>query len=704
MSITTGRVAAVGTGPARLDGPAKATGAAPYAADQPVIRPAYLHAVGSTIARGRVTGVDASAAERVAGVIVVLSHENAPRLVCAADRNLWVLQSPEVRYRGQFVAAVLAESPEAAREAAALVQVRYAAEPHDVTLSGDRPDLYAPATVNPALATDTALGDVVAALAAAAVTVDARYTTPPEFHNPIEPHTCVATWADPGGNDRLTLYDANQGASRVQYALAPVLGLDPERITVVSPFVGGAFGSKVRPKPHQVLACLAARMAGGRAVRFALTRPQMFTVAGYRPPTIQRVRLGADGDGRLAAIAHDCVSSTSTVLEYAEQTALATRTMYAAPARRTTHRLARLDVPAATVMRAPGEAPGMFALESAMDELAAACGLDPVELRVRNEPPADPETGLPYSSRHLLACLREGARRFGWAARDPLPRARERDGWLIGTGVAGATYPMYGRPEGSGSTARITALGAGRYRVEIGASDIGTGAWTALAQIAANALGVDLDAVDLRIGDSTLPRAGAAAGAMGTSNWGTAIHAAAGELRARHSTEPPAGARAQATDPGNPYLGTHALHAFGAQFAEVRVRADTGEVRVPRLLGVFDVGRVINTRTGRSQLIGGMTMGLSMALHESGDLDPRHGRIANGDLAAYHIAVHADAGAIEAFCLGEPDPYYNPMGAKGLGEIGIVGTAAAIANAVHHATGARVRDLPITPDKLLPAR
>jgi len=471
---------------------------------------------------------------------------------------------------------------------------------------------------------------------------------------------------------------------------------------VIAPYVGGGFGSKVFPHPHVILAVMAAQMTR-RPVKLALTRQQMFALAGYRTPTIQRMRLGAERDGQLTAIAHDVVEQIARIHEFAEPTAVPTRVMYAAPNRRTTHRLARLDVPANSWMRAPGECPGMFALESAMDELALACGLDPIELRIRNEPAVDPETGLPFSSRGLVACLREGAQRFGWAPHDPQPRARRDGPWLVGTGVAASTYPAIQFP----ATARVGVDRAGRYRVGIAASDIGTGAWTVLAQIAADALEVPPERVQLEIGDSSLPRAFMATGSTGTGSWGWAIFNAATALRARLHEEyggivPAEGLEASGAFDTNPEAQQFSMHAFGAQFAEVRVNADTGEVRVPRLLGVFAAGRIINPKTARSQLLGGMTMGLSMALHEASVLDPRFGDYVNHDFAEYHIATNADVGTIDVTWIDEEDPHVNPMGAKGIGEIGIVGTAAAIANAVYHATGIRIRDLPITLDKLLP--
>ena len=433
-------------------------------------------------------------------------------------------------------------------------------------------------------------------------------------------------------------------------------------------------------------------------MKLALTRQQLFPLAGHRPPTIQRVRLGAGPEGRLTAISVDVITQTSKVKEFAEPAGAATRMMYAAPNRRTTHRLAALDVPVGSWMRAPGRCPAMFGPEVAMDELAAACGIDPVELRIRNEPERDPESGKPWSSRNLVACLREGTRRFGWEHRDPTPGIRHEEGWLSGTGVASATYSAGTIP---GSRTRIRYLGEGRYLVQIAAADIGTGTWTALTQIAADALGCPVDAIRLEIGDTALPLASVAGGSTGISSWGSSVVTAARAFRERHGTEPAPGAEVETQMEPNPDAQRYALHSFGAQFAEVRVHADTGEIRVPRMLGVFDVGRIVNPQTARSQLIGGMTMGLSMALHEESVLDPRFGHVVNHDFAGYHIAANADIHDIEAIWLGEPDPHANPMGTRGVGEIGIVGAAAAIANAVHHATGRRVRALPITLDQLL---
>jgi len=688
---------AIGAPIDRVDGPKKVTGAATYAFEYQVEGATYAYGVQSTIAKGRIMSVDATAARALPGVVTVLWHENAPRLASTDDPELAVLQSDAVAYDGQFVAVVVAETSEIARHAAGLIAIRYEEQPHDVTLSADRSDLYKPETVNPNFATDTESGDIEAALAAADVAIDHTYTTPTYHNNPLEPHATVAVW----GEDGVTLYDANQGPNTIQGDVARIFGLQLERVRVISPYVGGAFGSKAFTHPHVILAVMAARVAG-RPVKLALTRQQMFALVGYRTPTIQRIRLGADRDGRLTAIAHDVVEQTSKLKEFAEQTAVVTRMMYAGPNRRTTHRLARLDVPVPSIMRAPGECPGMYGLESAMDEMAIACGLDPIEFRIRNEPRVDPETGNPFSSRGLVECLREGARRFGWDGRDPTPRARRAGRWLVGTGVAASTYPTRRRP----ATALARVDQAGRHTVLIDASDIGTGSWTVLTQIAADALNAPLERVRVEIGDSRLPRAAGAGGSMGTASWGSAIFEAAKNLRARLRDEygggvPAGGLEASGETGPNPEAERFAMHAFGAQFAEARVDMDSGEVRVPRLLGVFGAGRIMNAKTGRSQFLGGMTMGLSMALEEESVLDPRFGAYVNHDLAEYHIAVNADVGAVEAAWIDEDDPRVNPLGAKGIGEIGIVGTAAAIANAVYHATGVRVRDLPIRPDKLL---
>ncbi|MDE2448860.1 MAG: xanthine dehydrogenase family protein molybdopterin-binding subunit [Gammaproteobacteria bacterium] len=685
---------AIGAPLERMDGKAKVMGAAPYAFEQRVDRPAYLHPVQSTIARGRIRAIDTSKAERIEGVIAIVTHLTAPKLACDDNKELWVLQADEIHFRGQFIAAVVAETLEAARHAADLVRVEYDVAAHDVGFRADREDLYAPKSVNAGYPTDTDEGDAEAAFAAAEVRLDATYSTPMEHNQPMEPHSTVALWE----SGKLTLYDSTQSVHSVRTTVSKTIGLRPEQVRVISPYVGGGFGSKGEPHAHDILAALVALRVPGRAVKLALTRQQMFTLAGHRTPTIQRFRLGATRDGHLTAIIHEVIEQTSRFQEFAEQTAVPTRLMYAAPNRRTRHRLAALDVPKPSWMRAPGETPGMFAGEVAMDELAVACGLDPIELRVRNEPGRDPESGNPWGNRHLIECLREGARRFAWGNRDSRPGRRSERGWLIGSGVASSTYPRYVL---MGSRAIIRFGEDGRYRVRIGAADLGTGTWTTLTQIAADALRCAPEAIHLEIGDTDLPNATVAGGSSGISSWGWAIVAAAREMRRLHGSRPPPGAEVSAETPKEADDETFAQHSFGAQLAEVRVRPDTGEIRVARMLGVFSAGQIINPRLARSQLIGGMTMGLSMALHEESVMDERLGLIVNHDFAGYHIATNADVADLDAVWLNEVDDRSTPMGSRGIGEIGIVGAAAAIANAVYHATGKRIRALPITPDKLL---
>lgn len=684
----------LGTPLARLEGREKVTGAARYAFEVAAPGAAYAWLVQATVARGEITAYGTDEVLAMPGVLAVLTADNAERLAEHADTELGVLQSRAVSYRGQVVALVVAETQETAREAAASLRVSYAEQTHDVLLTLERDGFYAPDQVNPAFPTDTEEGDVEAALRTAPYGVDRLYSTPAEFNNPMEPHSTTALW----DGDALVVHDSTQGTSGVAADLAALFDLEPAKVRVLAQHVGGGFGSKGSTRVNAVLAVMATKLVG-RPVRLALTRQMMFALTGYRTPTIQQVRLGADEDGHLTGIVHEGYEQSSTLFEFAEQTTVQTRHMYAAPVRRTTHRLVRLDVPTPRWMRAPGEAPGMFALESAMDELAVELGLDPVELRVRNDTQVDPDTGTPFSSRHLVECLRRGAERFGWAARDPRPAVRREGRWLVGTGVASSTYPVYTQPSG----ARVRATPDGRFAVHVNATDIGTGARTVMAQIAAGALGVELGRLDLQIGDSALPKASVAGGSSGTASWGWAVTKACRQLRSQLLDGVPAEGVEVTVDTADDLEAqdSRSRHAFGAHFVEARVDLSSGEVRVPRMLGVFAAGRILNPRTARSQLIGGMSMGLSMALHEHGQLDVPYGDYANHDFAGYHIATSADVQDLEVEWLDEHDDDLNPMGSKGIGEIGIVGSAAAVLNAVWHATGVRVRDLPATPDRLL---
>jgi xanthine dehydrogenase YagR molybdenum-binding subunit len=700
--MTTATKGSVGTAHTRVEGRDKVTGAARYAAEIPFAELAHGWLVLSTVARGRIRALDTEAVLGMPGVLTVLHHHNSPRvdsdyvgmLGVPPDPTVALFQHDRVAHMGWPVALVVAETSEQAREAAEALVVTYDQEPHDVAFSAERQteaypvDSHAPGVVEK--------GDLEAQLACSAVVVDAEYTTPEEHHNPMEPHAATALWE--GG--RLEVVDSNQGTAWVAGELANLFSLDPASVRVRSEHVGGGFGSK-GVRAHQVAAVMAATVLQ-RPVRVVMTRRQMFSLAGYRSPTAQRVRLGADADGRLRALEHQSLNMTSSVHEFVEPSAAAGRAMYDAEAHHTASRIVRLDVPTPTWMRAPGEAPGSFALESAFDELAERCGIDPIELRVRNEPAVGPVSGLPFSGRNLIACFREGARRFGWADRDPRPGVRRDGRWLLGTGTAAASFPAGAMP----STAAVTAEADGTFTVAVNAADIGTGARTALALVAADALGVPTDRVRVRIADSDLGPAMIAGGSMGTRSWAWAVTAAADELRqslAPGADIPPEGITVRSnTAEAIGALAQKERHSFGAQFAEVAVDPATGEVRVRRMLGIFAAGRIVNPLTARNQLVGGMIWGISMALHEEAVRDRATGGLYGADLAGYHVAAHADIPHIEADWVDDPDPD-DPVGIKGIGEVGIVGAAAAVANAVWHATGVRHRNLPIRPDRVLMA-
>jgi xanthine dehydrogenase YagR molybdenum-binding subunit len=597
-----------------------------------------------------------------------------------------------------MVACVLAETPEAARRGAELVRVEYDEEPAHVVLS------EATATSGPDeldISDDFEQGDLKAALGNAVHVVDETYRTPFEHNNPMEPHATVAHWhGEPSGEAGhvVTVCTSTQSVHGVARSLGRILGLDAGRIRVIGTYVGGGFGSKGLPHCHDAVAVLAARTTGGRPVKLAVTRQQMFALTGYRTATIQRLRLGADADGRLTAVEHRSFEQTATTRQFVEESAQVTRHLYAAGSRLTAHRVAVLDVAVPSWMRAPGEMPGAYAVEAAMDELAGRVGIDPVELRIRNDTDTDPETGKPFSSRRLVECLRLGADRFGWSERAPRPGTTHEGDWLVGLGVAAGTYPAFVNP---GNEATVRALEPGRFVVEIGAADIGTGAWTVLGQIAADALGAEPDDIEMRIGDTGYPKASVAGGSSGTASWGTAITTAARTFRKEHGDDPRPGAETTVAAEEMADTEHYAMHSYAAHFVEARVHRLTGEIRVPRMLGVFSCGRIVNPVTARSQFIGGMTMGLSAALFEESVRDPRFGHVVTQDLASYHVAAHADVRDLEAVWLDEDDFRVTPMGARGIGEIGIVGSPAAVANAVHHATGVRIRDLPITPEKVL---
>ncbi len=696
----------------RADGRAKVTGAARYAAEIRAQNLAHGVIVGSTIAHGTLAAIDTSAALELPGVLAVLTPWNAPRLPKGggagfsppSGRRVSALQDPEVHYNGQPIALVVAETLERAIEAAGLVRPAYreraAAVDFRTALAGATPypdkilGIFEPASRR---------GDVDAGLAAADVRIEAEYTTPIETHNPMEPHATVAEWRD----GELTLHDSTQYVFGVRSFIAATFGIAASRVRVVCDFTGGAFGSKGSAWSHVVLAALAARESG-RPVRVVLNRRQMFGPVGARPYTAQRLTVGATRDGTLTAIRHASVSSTSVFEDWLESSALVTRMLYVVPNLETRHDIVRLNVGTPTFNRAPGEATGTFALESALDELAIALDMDPVELRLRNYAAADPDDGRAWSSNSLRECYAAAAERFGWSQRDSRPGAMRDGTERIGWGMASATYPTIRQP----ASACVRALPGGEIIVQAATHELGTGTYTVMAQIAAAALGVGPDRVRVELGDTRLPENPISAGSMTVASTGSAVHEAALALRERllarggdsleaalERLDAAVEARADAR-PGAEQR-RYAMHAFGAVFAEVRVDEDLGTVRATRIVGAYGVGRVLNLRTARSQLLGGIVYALGHALHEHTAIDTRTGRYLNADLAEYLLPVNADVREIDVLFVDEHDPHVNPLGAKGIGEIGATGVAAAIANAVHHASGVRVRDLPITLDRLL---
>jgi xanthine dehydrogenase YagR molybdenum-binding subunit len=689
-------VSEVGKPAPRVDGRLKVTGAAVYAADTPVAHCAYAVIVGSHIARGTAT-VDDRNAQRAPGVMEVVTSANAPRVATAksgkgpSDRVLQILQDDRVYYADQPIAVVVADTLEHAQSAAALVTARYAAEPALAQLPQALGAAYVPAAKPPTGPVDSTRGDVDAGLHAAAHRVSETYTTPVQTHNPMEPHATIAVWT---GDDRLTVYDSTQYVYGVKGKLAATFGLAPDHVRVIDRFVGGAFGSKGSTWSHVVLAALAARVAG-RPVKLVLTRAQMFALVGHRPMTVQTLDLGADRNGVLMAMRHRVVSETSQMDEFVEPSAMATRMLYRCDNVETSHRLVRLDVPTPTFTRAPGEASGEFALESALDELAYACDLDPLELRLRNYAERDGDTNEPWSSKELRTCYQRGADAIGWSTRARAPRATRRGDLLVGLGMATATYPARMMP----SNAKVRVTG-GRATVQLSTAELGTGTYTILTQIAADALGLALDAVTVELGDTALPEAPVAAGSMTTATAGSAVHAACTRARARLDRgETDVTEQARSED----FAGRkgYSCHAHGAAYAEVEVDEELGRARVTKLVGAYACGKIINPRTSRSQLMGGLVWAIGMTLEETTVRDRRTARNATRDLADYHVAVCADVPDIDVIFVDEVDPHVNVLGSKGLGEIGVCGATAAIANAIYHATGRRVRDLPITVDKLM---
>jgi len=726
----------------RTDGVLKVTGKARYAADNHP--PGMLYAViaSSCIARGRVTSLDVAAAKRHPGVIDVMTPAHKPELAEDPDAKgnpfafrMELLQSDQVRYANQAIAVVIAETLEAATEGAALLSPRYQVEIARVGL--DAGEAYAPPVVGIGNPAEVRHGDIDAGLDAAVRRIDATYETPAQYHNAMEPHAIVAVW----DGDRLFIDTPSQGMGFAQMRVAGLFGISPANIHINSPFLGGGFGSKGLISGPQVLGIMAAKLTG-RPVKLVLRRGQMYGPVGHRPPTRQRIRIGTDDAGALTAINHEARVTTSSFDDFYEPAADASHTLYASPAIRTAHEAVRVDTGTPLFMRAPGEATGSIVLESAIDEAAFACGIDPLEFRLKNYAEVEPTTGKPFSSKALRQCYARAAERFGWAGRPLQPKQmRDENGFLIGWGIGTATFPaiMF---QGN---ARAVIRADGKGVMETGAHDMGQGAWTALAQISADSLGLEFDQLTFRSGSSDLPDAGIAGGSGHTATVGAAIHnagaaaiaklaelattdqrsplfgagnagvmARAGRLHrrdddARSESYAEILARAGVAEVEGSGTGAadaaaqsqYAMHAHGAVFAEVKVDPELGQIRATRMVGAFAAGRIINPLMVQSQLYGGMIWGLSFALHEEAVMDKRSGRILNANLAEYHVPVNSDVPPMEVITVDEHDPHVNPLGIKGVGEIGITGSAGAVANAVFHATGIRVRNFPIKIDEVV---
>jgi xanthine dehydrogenase YagR molybdenum-binding subunit len=725
---------------ARIDGRAKVTGGARYAADFNQKNLAHAVIVSATIGLGRISMIDSDAVIRMPGVITVITHRNAPRLPYnvhkgsidpAVGERLHALEDDQVRFFGEPVAVIVADTLDHAECAAAALPVSYAATRPIVEPS----DPQAKPIVPEAGHADKARGDADGAFAQAAVKVDAQYDIARENHSPMEPHATIAAW----NGDRLTLWSKSQYVVNEQAGIAAIFGIPPENVQVICPFIGGAFGTSLRTWPHVTLAAIAASQVN-RPVKLVLSRKQMFFTTGHRPRTLQRVALGATKEGRLTSVIHEGTGETSRYEQFTEALLTATSYMYSCENVLTRYRLLPLDTSTPTFMRGPGESSGIFALECALDELSYAIGMDPIELRRRNEPKIDEGENKPFSSRSLMKCYETGAERFGWARRKPEPRSLRDGRLMIGLGVASATYPAYQAP----SSALVRLLPNGIAEVEVAASDMGPGTYTSMTQVAAETLGLPIEQVRFSLGRSDFPPAPSHGGSWTMASVGSAIRAAAmaaQEEAARRAVgdqrSPVFGARTDDVEwndgrlrrkgdasAGQPYgeiavsageaitgrastkrdpdvAGRYSMHAFGAVFAEVAVDADVGTIRVRRALGVYAAGRIINPRLATSQCTGGMIGGIGMALMERTVLDHRDGRLVNAHMADYLVPVNLDIAQIEAEFVPEDDPHVNPLGVKGLGEIALVGMAPAIANAVFHATGKRIRTLPIRIEDVL---
>ena len=735
---------AIGRPISRFDGRLKVTGAARYTADIPLAHATHAAIVQSTIANGRTVSIDTTAAEKAPGVFAVFTHRTMPRMnqtpkpwshLHPHGQSYLPLQDDQIHYAGQPIALVVAGTRIQATHAGTLIQVEY--DPR-------RPVVFGPQSTKAAVdppqflwPVASSVGDADKAIAAAAVKIEQTYTTPDRHHNQMEPHATTAVW---DADATLTLYETTQHIFGTRELLSIVLGIPQEKINVVSHFLGGGFGGKAYVWPHTILAALAAKVLS-RPVRLQLTRAQMYSMAGHQPATIQTIALGAGGAGKLTGIRHDSISPTPIFDNYIEYAAMASRSLWGASGGiATNHKVVHVNRNTPTAMRSPHEALGHFALESAMDELAYATGVDPVALRLRNDTQIDPHSGRPFSTRQMRACLTAGAARFGWEKRSHEPRSMGDGRYLIGQGMAGAIYTHWRWP----AKARVTLKRDGSALVETGTHELGAGTYTVMQQVAADTLGLAPEKVTVRLGDTRLPASHASIGSSTMANAGASVMLAAKAARdraidlaltGRNATFADAGRddvlisdgrlmlagkNLQTTyaellarnglatlvgdgdyDPVEEANGPKAVFSFAAVFAEVRVDPDLGLVRLNRFVGAYDAGRIINPKTARSQAIGGIIWGVGQALLEQSETDPVLGRFLNRNYSGYLVPTNADIPKLETLFVGEFDEEASPLGAKGLGELTAVSVAPAIANAVYHATGKRVRDLPITVEKLL---
>ncbi|HEY1927942.1 MAG TPA: xanthine dehydrogenase family protein molybdopterin-binding subunit [Caulobacteraceae bacterium] len=703
----------------RVEGALKVTGRATYAAEYAGQgKVLYGFIVQAPIGKGRITSMDTRAAEAAPGVVLVMTAKNAPKLQPRGQSgSIAELQDDQIVHYGQAVGLVVADSYEAARAGAYLVKAQYDRQAAPYELKTRIPEARTPTAARGA--PDTSLGDFDGAFATAPVKIDALYTTPHQIHSAMEPHATIAQWQ----GDQLVLHTSNQMLNQGQASVGATFGIPADQVRLVSRYVGGGFGSKLQVWPDAILAAMAARVLN-RPVKIVDTRQQLPHLNSHRTATVQRVRLGADRQGKILAIGHDSWSATLVGDAYHEAASNQTRSLYAGANRETKNRVVEVNLPQSGSMRAPGEAVGLLALECAMDELATALEMDPIELRVRNEPTEDPERHVPFSSRNLIPCMRAGAERFGWARRNPRP-GQVRDGdWLVGMGMAAAIRGNPLRP----SSASVTLGSDGVLTCRMAMTDIGTGTYTIMTQIAAEMMGLPMERVHVLMGDTNFPKASGSGGSFGANSAGSALYVACMNLRAKLASAAGvpvegaefaegslrAGGRSwdirQLAGSGLSADGDispgemetqYSQQSFGAHFAEVGVNADTGEIRMRRMLGVFTIGRVLNEKTARSQGIGGMIMGVGAALMEEGVVDPRFGNFVNNDLAGYHVPVDADIAELDAFFLPELDNKSSPMKSKGAGEVAICGAGAAVANAVYNACGVRIRDYPLTLDKVL---